>query len=326
MIQEKPLVSIIIPTYNRAHLISETLDSIKEQTYTNWECIVVDDGGTDHTENILEAYIKEDSRFKFLKKPSHRKKGGNAARNFGYEKSIGEYINFVDSDDLIHKEKLQLQLAVLEKNESCQVCLSEAEIFNETKRYQKKSKPLDEINFFEDYISKKIDMGTTQPLWRKSFLESAKTVYDETILRAQDFDFLSRMSFRKDFSHCYVKEILVSVRIGNSGRITDSGFRKDVMVSYLNAYYKTYLLLANDYKDKQLYKSYTNLFLKRILRCINSKDFETALFFLKKMRKNVFNNDTRYRRHFLKLILSVSVLKGTGLRGYSLLKKYYYLD
>lgn len=322
---KNPLVSFIIPTYNRTEIIEETLDSIKAQTYQNWECIVVDDGGTDDTEKLLEECTQKDSRFRYLRKPEDRKRGGNAARNFGFENSKGDYINFVDSDDLIQKEKLELQLAVFQENENCQVCLCKAEIFSETKRYQKKSKALDEINFFEDYITRKVDMGTTQPLWRKDFLESGKTVYDEDLLRAQDFDFLSRMSFRKSFSHCCVKEILVFVRIGNSGRITDLGLRKDVMVSYLNAYYKTYLLLVNDYKDEQLYKTYTNLFLRRILKCINSKDFETALLFLKKMQKNVFNGSLKYKSHFFKLITLVSILKTTHFRGYSVFKKYYYL-
>ncbi len=58
-----PLVSIIIPTYNRAHLIHETLDSVLAQTYTNWECIVVDDGSSDNTEEVLESYINKDFRF-----------------------------------------------------------------------------------------------------------------------------------------------------------------------------------------------------------------------------------------------------------------------
>ncbi|GAL61487.1 glycosyltransferase family 2 protein [Algibacter lectus] len=105
-----PLVSIIIPTYNRAHLISETLDSILAQTYTNWECIVVDDGSTDDTSLIVNKYCTKDLRFIYHKRPSNKKKGANACRNYGFELSKGEYIQFLDSDDLLSSKKLYSQI------------------------------------------------------------------------------------------------------------------------------------------------------------------------------------------------------------------------
>lgn len=67
----KGLISIIIPTFNRAHIILKTLDSISTQTYLNWECIIVDDGSTDNTEEVLLSYCSNDSRFKFFKRPSN---------------------------------------------------------------------------------------------------------------------------------------------------------------------------------------------------------------------------------------------------------------
>ena len=76
-------VSIIIPTYNRAHLICETLDSVIAQTYTDWECIVVDDGSNDTTVEIIAEYCKKDNRFQYYQRPQNRLQGGNAARNFG---------------------------------------------------------------------------------------------------------------------------------------------------------------------------------------------------------------------------------------------------
>ncbi len=323
--QEEPLVSIIIPTYNRAHIIGETLDSVLDQTYINWECIVVDDGSTDDTDALMQKYCKRDLRFRFLRRPKQRKRGGNAARNFGFENCRGEFVNFLDSDDLINSKKLEHQISILLKNKNCQVCLCEAEIFNEVKRYQKKSKPLDEINFFEDYILRNIDMGTTQPLWRKSFLASAEKIYDENLLKAQDFDFLSRMSFRKDFSHCAIKEIFVYVRTGNSGRITDLKPTKNVLVSYLNAYYNTYLLLVGGCKDEKLYKKYTNMFLGHILKAINAKYFTVVFSLLKKMESQVFENRFTYKIHFFKIRSLVKMLRLTNLRGYSVFKKFYYL-
>lgn len=65
----KPLVSIIIPTYNRAHLIGETLDSVLAQTYINWECIIVDDRSTDDTKEVIDSYLYGDVRFSYFKRP-----------------------------------------------------------------------------------------------------------------------------------------------------------------------------------------------------------------------------------------------------------------
>ena len=98
----QPLVSIIIPTFNRAHLIGETLDSVLAQTYQNWECLVVDDGSNDSTPRILEKYSQLDERFRYLERPDYLPKGGNAARNYGFEHSKGDYVQWFDDDDIMH--------------------------------------------------------------------------------------------------------------------------------------------------------------------------------------------------------------------------------
>lgn len=103
----QPLVSIIIPTYNRGHLIDETLDSVLAQTYPNWECIIVDDGSTDNTDTLVADYIAKDNRFQFFKL-NH--KGVSFARNYGLKKISGAYIQFLDSDDLIHEDKIKIAL------------------------------------------------------------------------------------------------------------------------------------------------------------------------------------------------------------------------
>ncbi len=114
----QPLVSIIIPTYNRAHLIGETLDSVIAQSYTNWECMVVDDGSTDYTEELMEFYCTRDSRFQYHHRPEDRIKGANACRNYGFERSEGILIQYLDSDDLISKTKIEEQITLISGNGS----------------------------------------------------------------------------------------------------------------------------------------------------------------------------------------------------------------
>ena len=106
----KPLVSIIIPTYNRAELLPDTLNSVLKQTYGNWECIVVDDHSTDNTPQVGREYAAGDGRISFFTRTSERPKGAASCRNFGLENAKGDFIQFLDSDDLLHPKKLEMQL------------------------------------------------------------------------------------------------------------------------------------------------------------------------------------------------------------------------
>lgn len=105
-----PIVSIIIPTYNREHLITETLDSVLGQIYKNWECIIVDDGSSDDSKLIVEKYIQSDTRIQFFQRPAAKRKGASSCRNYGLEKAKGELIQFLDDDDLLAKDKLEEQV------------------------------------------------------------------------------------------------------------------------------------------------------------------------------------------------------------------------
>lgn len=109
------LISIIIPTYNRASILSQTLDSVLSQTYTNWECVIVDDGSTDTTDKLLLEYCMLDSRFKYFKRPADALKGSNTCRNLGFEFSKGEFIKWLDSDDVLSQDLLASQINAVSK-------------------------------------------------------------------------------------------------------------------------------------------------------------------------------------------------------------------
>jgi glycosyltransferase involved in cell wall biosynthesis len=123
-----PLVSIIIPTYNRAHLIRETLDSILIQSYENWECIVVDDGSSDNTDDLLAEYIKKDNRFKYL--INARTKGAQGARNTGLLNSKGDFIQFFDSDDIMYSHYLKMKMEAFNHNRDLDIVTSFSHVKN----------------------------------------------------------------------------------------------------------------------------------------------------------------------------------------------------
>lgn len=97
-----PLISVIIPTRNRSAYLKQAIDSVCAQTYTNVEIIVVDDGSTDDTKNVVKAY---GTRLKYF---TQERKGASAARNHGIAKAQGEYVAFLDDDDIYAPEKLQV--------------------------------------------------------------------------------------------------------------------------------------------------------------------------------------------------------------------------
>lgn len=108
MIDSQPAVAVIIPTYNRAHVIGRALRSVLNQTFKNLEVIVVDDGSTDDTQKLVESFV--DPRVRYLRCEANQ--GATAARNLGIKNTSAEFIAFQDSDDEWLCEKLEKQMAV----------------------------------------------------------------------------------------------------------------------------------------------------------------------------------------------------------------------
>jgi len=126
----KPLISIIIPCYNQAQYLEGALQSVLNQTYSNWECIIVNDGSPDNTEEIAKAWVSKDMRFRYF----YKENGGvSSARNFGIEKAEGTYIQFLDSDDLLDKRKLELSLHQLNltENRGAKIVISNFRMFKQ---------------------------------------------------------------------------------------------------------------------------------------------------------------------------------------------------
>lgn len=98
--RQSPLVSIIIPTYNREEVVDQTLNSVRAQEYAHWECIVVDDGSTDKTVALVNAFCEQDERFRLVVR-DRSPKGAPTCRNIGLAKAAGAFVVFLDSDDLL---------------------------------------------------------------------------------------------------------------------------------------------------------------------------------------------------------------------------------
>jgi len=183
----KPLVSIIIPNYNKAPYIRESIESALNQTYKNIEVIVVDDGSTDQSREIIKSFGKKIKAY-FL---PH--KNANVARNFGFKKSKGEYIQFLDSDDIILPEKIEKQVELLEKTGGDMALCYWAHLTekNELKNIKKIPETFEKEQMLLWHIQGNLFICMS-PLYKREFISS--TFWDEKLRRAQDIDFHIKIS------------------------------------------------------------------------------------------------------------------------------------
>lgn len=108
------MISVIIPTYNYGDFIADALQSVSEQTYPHWECIVVDDCSTDHTAEVVKKFCERDRRFRYYRLDQNA--GVSEARNKGLAEAKGEFIQLLDADDVLSTEKLSIQVEFLKEH------------------------------------------------------------------------------------------------------------------------------------------------------------------------------------------------------------------
>jgi teichuronic acid biosynthesis glycosyltransferase TuaG len=165
----KELVSIITPSYNSEKFISETINSIINQTYANWELLITDDYSTDNTIEIVKSYVKNDSRIKLFK--LEKNSGASVARNNSINNSKGKYIAFLDSDDLWEKNKLHEQVFFMKHN-NIHLSFTAYIIIDEYGNSTGKTVDLSQKGSFsyKDMLAKKATLGcSTVMLYKKTF-------------------------------------------------------------------------------------------------------------------------------------------------------------
>lgn len=130
---QENLVSIIIPCYNQSRFLDDSLGSVLKQTFSNWECIIVDDGSQDNTKEIAALWCKKDKRFSYF---YQKNQGLSAARNAGLKKATGNYIQFLDADDFLDTKKIERSLDLI-KNRDANLVVSGFKVFdNQSSEYQ----------------------------------------------------------------------------------------------------------------------------------------------------------------------------------------------
>jgi glycosyltransferase involved in cell wall biosynthesis len=249
--RQNPLVSVIIPTYNRAELITDALHSVESQTYDNWECIIVDDGSSDNTGEVVKEFIDRDKRFKLLF--NKRKKGAQGARNTGLSAAMGKYISFFDSDDLMLPEKFSKQIRYLENNPLCDVCTCYSYLLDDKNEIWGTYKWNTAGNILKDLLSGSIYVDFNSPVIRKTVIDKIGFL-DEDCPSYQEWDTHIRLAGYAKYGT--VPEFLVSYCMRSTGRISTDLRRELHGLTYIYAKHKK-LWIDNAGKDVYLLNIYS---------------------------------------------------------------------
>ena len=201
-----PTVSVVIPTYNRAHLVGRAIQSVLNQTYQDFEIIVVDDGSTDNTEEVVKSF--NDPRIRYIRHDQNR--GGSAARNTGIKMARGEYIAFQDSDDEWLPEKLEKQMKVFKSAppEVGVVYTDMWRISKGEKRYWHSPKIMPEDGIvYKQALDRVMGIGIQTAIIKRECL-NAVGMFDENFPRFIDLELFVRLSKYYYFHH--INEPLVN--------------------------------------------------------------------------------------------------------------------
>jgi len=204
-------VSVIIPTHNRAGLLQEAIESVLAQDFTDYELIVVDDGSSDNTHQVIGPYAAS------LCYVYQENRGVSAARNRGISLAKGEFIAFLDSDDLWLKKKLSRQLAFFEANPFAQVCYTEEVWYRHGRRVNPKLKHRKYSGWIFEQSLPLCIVSPSSVMLRRETLDKVG-LFDETLPVCEDYDMWLRLA--RDYPIYLIEEPLIIKRNGHPGQLT----------------------------------------------------------------------------------------------------------
>lgn len=300
-----PEITILLATYNRAHLIGQTLESIIAQTYQNWKCIIVDDNSEDNTADVIKSYIKNDSRFEYYFKIENYKKGLSGTRNYGLDIALeqkAEYIQFFDDDDIMHPQKLEMQIDPFLKDSSLDLTICCYRKFYKVSTIEYDLEKADDQScniitndLLKSFYLNQIDLNSPGPLWKAEILTNYR--FNENLLYAEEKEFYLRIFLNENIKYVPINKILFWYR-KHPNSITlaylqDNKFKEESMEKFRNVYLEEILkqkkapffllksYVARGIREKKeiyltqivsyLYKNYLFFDLKYVLLLLSTK-------------------------------------------------------
>ena len=255
-------------TYNRAHFIVETLQSIQNQTFQDWECIIIDDGGTDNTIEVIHPIVANDKRFLFVKRESNYQKGLPGCRNYGLELAKGKYIIFFDDDDIIHPQNLSIGVTCLESNALDFCHYAKSPFIIDYPKFENQEvaieKSITKDDLF-DLVTQKIGFASCTVLWKKECF--AINRFNEKLQYAEEWELFCKL----------ISNGLIGIMISNVLYFNRKHPESNTGEFYNNnpirreSYTEAMLLVLNNLQQKGLLTSSLKRYF--ITKSINFKEF-----------------------------------------------------
>lgn len=253
------MVSVIIATYNYARYISEAIYSLQQQTFKDWECIIVDDGSTDNTREVVNEIIKNENRVSYH---AIKNSGPSVARNAGVGLSKGNYILFLDADDLLQSDKILSHVTAFALDANLDVAYGDVRYFNDgdknhdnyffsLHKNKKQWIPVFSGNGrdLESKVLRENIMVTSSPLFKKEALLKIG-LFDTVLKKLEDWELFQRMIFANlKLQYIDAENSWVLMRAHQ----TSYSFNKDGMRSYLLPIFQKNLLCSNVSFGNKLY-------------------------------------------------------------------------
>lgn len=310
------LISILIPNFNKAPYLRECLDSVLAQTYSDWECIVVDDHSIDDSWEILQEYAQKDTRFKIFIRPEKLAKGGNTCRNFGLTVSGGSYCIFLDSDDVLTDFCLKQRLETIDNFPENDFWVFKSLLFDQN--------PSDAVNLWnieteESDLIRFLRMDalwqTTGPIYKKSFVESLGG-FNESLAFWQDYDLhLRAIISGGKYLKLFNLPPDVYIREGDKrslSRSTPFTSDKEILNKRID-FFKNIEVYSfqcgNKFNEKESFSRCSTLFYFIAQYWIKHGDFELFKIGCKAMSENIFFSEVSISFYIVHVALIKSTLK-----------------
>jgi len=281
------LVSIIIPCYNQAKFLDDALNSVFHQKHENWECIIVNDGSVDNTEQVVNYWVEQDARFNYIYKNNS---GLSSARNKGLEIAKGDYIQFLDADDFIEQNKLRISLEKIKNHYDLDIVISNFNLYNNDNRA-----------FFPPYCNlnqEQLNYKTILMEWDKSFTIPIHCGFFKRKL-FKEFRFPEHIKAKEDWLMWvsifnggakaeFINQKLAFYRIHGSSMTQSKSMKADFMKAYI---YLEDIISQEDYKAytlsliSRLYDSQS--LLKKELREIKQYKIFRLKYFIDKVSRRL---------------------------------------
>lgn len=217
-----PEVSIVTATYNRANVLSGAINSVRNQSFKNWEHIIVDDGSTDETHNVVAGYMKADSRIRYVK--LNKNAGQGAAMNRGIKEANASLIAFIDSDDELHPDYLINQTSFFKENPEMGLCYVGADYYRNN-RLTRTVHPQVSGNLESFLFNNLKGLGSSSSITVQKFVFKTAGYFDTKMPSQKDLDFLVRVA--RSFPIGYLNGCNTIMHLDSDNRI--SGNAKSVI-------------------------------------------------------------------------------------------------